>query len=266
MTLHWERQGENDRADRRLLLINGLGSPMVAFEQGFIDQLMERGLTVIRFDNRDVGKSPRHPEGYTLADMVDDTVGVLDAAGWESAHVLGQSMGGMIAQQLAVAAPERVRSLTSLMSTTGNPSFGRATDEARDALLAPAPADPDRWLANRLETEQIWCSPDLWDPAWVESKARALLAHGIDVAGSARQYRAVAGAGNRDEALASLVVPTLVVHGSADTLITPSGGRHTAEVIPGARYVEIEGMGHDLPPGLWPRIVDEVAAFVGSLG
>lgn len=266
MTLHWERQGNDDRADRRLLLINGLGSPMVAYEQGFIDELLGRGVTVIRFDNRDVGKSPRHPEGYTLGDMVDDTLGVLEAAGWSGAHVFGQSMGGMIAQQLAVTAPERVRSLTSLMSTTGNPSFGRSTDEARAALLAPAPPDPEGWLANRLETEKIWCSPDHWDPEWVEAKARSLLDHGVDVAGSARQYRAVAASGNRDEALAALAVPTLVIHGSADTLITPSGGRHTAEVIPGARYVEIEGMGHDLPPGLWSRIADEVMGFIDSVG
>lgn len=265
MTLHWERHGDAS-APRRLLLINGLGSPMVAFEQGFVDLLVDRGFVVIRFDNRDVGRSPRHPDGgYALADMVQDTIEVLDAADWSSAHVFGQSMGGMIAQQLAIDAPERVLSLTSLMSSTGNPEFGRSSREARSALLASPPTDEAGWLSNRLETERIWCSPDLWDPAWVESKARAMLDHGIDPAGAARQYRAVAAAGSRDDALAALDVPTLVIHGSADTLISPSGGRHTAEVIPGARYVEVEGMGHDLPPALWPRLADEVDRFIAGV-
>ncbi len=263
MMLHWERHGEAD-AGRRLLLINGLGSPMVAFEQGFIDELVQRGFGVIRFDNRDVGRSPRDPGGYDLSDMVADTIEVLDAAGWETANVFGQSMGGMIAQRLTIEVPERVASLTSLMSTTGNPKVGRPTDEALAALLASPPSDADGWLANRLETERIWCSPDHWDPGWVESKGRAMLAHGVDADGAARQYRAAAGGGNRDEALAQLDTPALVIHGSADTLITPSAGRHTAEIIPGARYIEIDGMGHDLPPAFWGRIADELDAFIGT--
>ncbi len=267
MTLHWERHdAPTPPADeRRLLLINGLGSPMVSYEQGFLDELTARGFSAIRFDNRDVGKSPRHPEGYELADMVEDTIEVLDAAGWETAHVFGQSMGGMIAQQLTVEVPDRVSSLTSLMSATGNPGFGRSGDDARAALLTPAPTDPEGWLFNRVETEKIWCSPEHWDPSWVEAKGRAMLAHGVDVAGTARQYRAIAAAGNRDAALATITTPTLVMHGSADTLITPSGGQHTAEVIPAARYVEIDGMGHDLPPALWARLADEVDAFITSL-
>ena len=152
------------------------------------------------------------------------------------------------------------------MSTTGNPGDGRSTDEARAAQLTSPPAEAEGWIAHRLETESIWCSPEHWDPSWVEAKARAILAHGVVVAGTARQYRAVAGAGNLDEGLATLAVPTLVIHGAADTLITPSGGRHTAEIIPNARYVEIEGMGHDLPPAFWPRLADEVATFLESLG
>ncbi len=239
---------------------------MVAFEQGFLDELVQRGFTVIRFDNRDVGRSPRHPDGgYVLGDMVQDTVEVLDAADWPTAHVFGQSMGGMIAQQLAIDVPDRVRSLTSLMSSTGNPEFGRSSRDARAALLATPPVDDAGWLVNRLETERIWCSPELWDPDWVESKGRAMLEHGIDPAGAARQYRAVAASGPRDEALATLDVPTLVIHGSADTLITPSGGQHTADVIPGARYVEIEGIGHDLPPSLWSRLADEVDRFTAAV-
>ena len=267
MTLFWEQHEPSAPADgdSRLLLINGLGSPMVAYEQGFIDELTERGFSVVRFDNRDVGKSPRYPDGYAFNEMIEDTIEVLDAVGWDRAHVFGQSMGGMIAQQLAVEAPHRVISLTSLMSATGNPGFGRSTDEARAALLDTAPADPDGWLAHRLVTEKVWCSPDLWDPTWVEAKARAMLAHGVDPAGSVRQYRAIAAVGNRDDALRSIAAPTLVIHGSADTLITPSGGQHTAEVIPGAQYLEIDGLGHDLPPALWGRLAAEFDTFVSSL-
>lgn len=267
MTLNWEQHNPAGAVsdERCLLLINGLGSPMVAFEQGFVDEFASRGYSVVRFDNRDVGRSPRHPEGYELADMVEDAIEVLDAAGWASAHLLGQSMGGMIAQQLTVEAPQRVQSLTSLMSATGNPAFGRSSADVRTALLTPAPADPEEWLAHRLETEQLWCSPGEWDPAWVESKARAMIAHGVDPAGSIRQYRAVAAAGNRDEALASIATPTLVLHGSADTLITPTGGQHTADAIHGARYVEIEGLGHDLPPAYWTVIAGEVHTFIDSL-
>lgn len=264
MTLYWERHGD-DGSDRKLLLVNGLGSPMVAFEQGFIDEFVQRGFAVIRFDNRDIGRSPRYPEGYDLSDMVEDTIGVLDAAGWPTANVFGQSMGGMIAQQLTIDAPERVASLTSLMSSTGNPKYGRPTKETLAALLVSPPSDPAGWLANWIATEAIWCSPTLWDPIWVEAKGRAMLAHGIDPDGSARQYRAVAGGGHRDDALAEIDTPTLVIHGSADTLITSSGGRHMAEVVPGARYVEIDGMGHDLPPGLWVRLADEVDAFIRAL-
>ncbi len=246
---------------RPLLLINGLGSPLVAYEQGFVTMLVEREFAVARFDNRDVGRSSRSSESYGLADMAADAGAVLDAIEWPSAVVFGQSMGGMIAQQLAIDAPERVQALVSLMSGTGEPGFGRPSAEVRAALLESPPTDPDGWLASRLATERLWCSPDHWDPAWVEQKGRAMIDRGVDPAGTARQYRAVAASGSRDGALAGLDVATLVLHGSADTLIRPDAGRHTAEVIPGARYVEIDGLGHDLPPAFWARIVDEVVAF-----
>jgi len=252
-----------------LLLVNGLGSPLVAFEPGFVALLVERGLAVARFDNRDVGRSDRvagSPRGsappYGLADMAADAVAVLDALGWASAHVLGQSMGGMIAQQLAIDHPDRVRSLLLLMTASGERGHGLPTAEARAALLEAAPVDPDRWLAHRVATEAIWASPDHWSEEWVRAKGRAMLDHGVDPAGAVRQYRAVAASGSRDGALASLIAPTLVVHGAADTLIAPDGGRHLADVVPGARYLEIEGLGHDLPPALWRSIVDPVAAFV----
>ncbi len=258
--LAWDRQG----AGQPLLLINGLGSPRIAFEQGFVDLLVGAGFEVVRFDNRDVGHSSRATAPYALADQAADAVAVLDAAGWPRAHVFGQSMGGMIAQTVAVVAPARVITLTSLMSTTGNRTVGRPTAEALESLLVSPPADPEGWLANRLVTEKIWCSPAHWDPTWVEAKGRAMIAHGVDPAGSVRQFRAVVAGGERDADLAALEMPTLVLHGSADTLVDPSGGRHTAELISDSRHVEIDGMGHDLAPAFWSRIVAELSGFVAE--
>lgn len=271
--LAWTVDGPADGAP--LLLINGLGSPHVAYEPGFVAALTGRGFRVVRFDNRDVGRSSRCPRPpgtpanaapYALADMAADALAVLDAVGWAAGvHVFGQSMGGMIAQQVAIMAPGRVASLTSLMSSTGERGVGRPSPEVMAALTESAPADRNGWLANRVRTERLWASPALWDEVWVRAKGAALYDYGVDPDGTARQYRAVAAAPSRDAELARLAVPTLVIHGSADTLVTPEAGRHTAAVIPGARYVEIEGMGHDLPPGWWDRLADEVAAFTASL-
>lgn len=270
--LAWTMDGPDDGAP--LLLVNGLGSPHVAYEPGFVAALTGRGFRVVRFDNRDVGRSsrcPRQPGApadappYTIADMAADALAVLDAVGWPRTHLFGQSMGGMIAQQVAITAPERLVSLTSLMSATGERGSSRPSAEVMAALTESAPVDREGWLAHRVRTERLWASPALWDEAWVLAKGAALFDYGVDSQGTARQYRAVAAAPSRDAALARLPVPTLVIHGSADTLVTPGAGRHTAEVIPGARYVEIEGMGHDLPPGWWDRLATELAAFTASL-
>lgn len=275
--LFW-RVSHPETSDRghRVLLINGLGSPLVAFEDHFVELFVARGYTVARFDNRDVGRSSRvreapagrsqalHP--YSLADMADDAVAVMDAIGWSSAHVLGQSMGGAIAQQLALDHPSRVDSLIALMAASGERGFGRPTTEALAALMESAPADADGWLEHRVRTERIWASPDHWSEDWVRAKGQAMLAHGVDPEGASRQFRAVMAAGSRDEELAGLATPTLVIHGREDTLIQPDGGRHLADVIPGARYEEIDGLGHDLPPPLMPRLVDMAVAFVDGLG
>jgi pimeloyl-ACP methyl ester carboxylesterase len=261
--LEYRRDGPAD--GRPLLLVNGLGSPLVAYQPGFVAALGSRGFQVGRFDNRDVGRSTRFQGvglAYTIDDMAADALAVLDALGWDRAHVFGQSMGGMIVQQLAITAPGRVASMTSLMSGTGEPGFGRATPEAVEALVQPAPTDRAAWLEHRVRTERIWASPALWDETWARAKGEAMFDYGVDPKGAARQYRAIGAAPSRDPELARLDVPTLVIHGTADTLVDPDAGRHTAEVIPGARYVEVEGMGHDLPPGLWDRIAAEVAAFV----
>ena len=266
--LYWTVHDAAAEQSRPLLLISGLGSPLVSFEPGFVALLNEAGFSVARFDNRDVGRSSRIEDRaagktpYTIADMAADAVAVLDQIGWADAHVLGQSMGGMIAQQLAIEHPDRVRSLIALMTASGERGYGRPTEEAVAALIRPAPDDGDGWLQHRLETERIWASPQHWSPEWVMAKGRAMVDHGVDPKGTVRQYRAIGAAGSRDRALATLATPTLVMHGSADTLIQPDAGRHLAEVIPGAQYVEIEGMGHDLPPSLWERLVSEVDRFV----
>ena len=258
--LAWERFGGDGVP---LLLINGLGSPSVAFEAGFIRELLDRDCSVVRFDNRDTGRSDRCPDhAYSLAEMAADAVAVMDAAGWETAHVLGQSMGGMIAQQVVVDHPERVDSLISFMATTGNPAVGRPSTDAIRALLIEQPADHDGWLGHRVETERIWASPDHWDPDWVRAKGRAMYEHGVDPRGTVRQFRAIASSGNRDEALGGLSLPVLVLHGTADTLITPSGGEHTAAVIPGATFVAVDGLGHDLPPPRWAEIAGLITRFV----
>lgn len=255
-----------------LLLINGLGSPLVAFEPGLVELLVGRGLSVARFDNRDVGRSdrvekgpPGQPTPYTLADMAADAVAVLDAIGWSRAHVVGQSMGGMIAQQLAIDRPDRVRSLVPLMTSSGEPGYGRSTDAAMEALLRPAPLEREAWLEHRLETERVWASPEHSSEEWLLAKGAAMWAHGIDSRGALRQFRAVRAAGSRDAALARVDTPTLVLHGSADTLIAPDAGRHLADVIPGARHLEIEGLGHDLPPGLWGSLADAIVGFVDDV-
>lgn len=256
--LGWERFGTDGAP---LLMINGLGSPSVAFELGFLGELVDRDLSVVRFDHRDTGRSTRCPgRPYTIRDMADDAVAVLDTVGWDSAHVLGQSMGGMIAQQLAVDHPTRCRSLISMMSTTGNPAVGRPSPEALEALLTVPPDDRRGWLDHRVETERIWASPEHWDPARVRARGELMFDHGVDSRGTARQFRAIVAGGNRDEALARLSLRTLVLHGTADTLIIPSGGEHTAAVIPGADYVAIDGLGHDLPPSRWA----EVAGLIGD--
>jgi pimeloyl-ACP methyl ester carboxylesterase len=261
VALWWRRfTGRPDSV--RLLLINGLGSPSVAFEAGFVDRLVDAGFDVICFDNRDVGRSSRTAVPYDASDMADDALAVLDAAGWRSAAVFGQSMGGMIAQQLVIDHPDRVTHLISLMSSTGNRTVGESRPSVHDALMTVAPDDREGWLDHRVETERFWASPDLWDSEWVRAKGAAMFDHGVDPGGTQRQYEAVLSSPIRDEALGSVGVPCLVMHGSADTLIDPSAGRHTAACIPGARYVEIDGLGHDLPPAMWDRLVTEIADLV----
>jgi pimeloyl-ACP methyl ester carboxylesterase len=263
-----------------VLLVMGLATQMLGWPDEFCAALAGRGHFVIRFDNRDVGLSTHldaagpadigaifggdtSTAAYRLTDMASDAVGLLDALGIDRAHVVGASMGGMIAQTIAIEHPGRVRSLTSIMSTTGDRSVGAATEEAIAILLAP-PADGRADAIDRsVETYKVIGSPgfELDEPA-LRARAAESYDRAHDPAGVSRQLAAVWVSGDRTPRLGSVQAPTLVIHGGQDPLVDVSGGRATAAAIPGAELVVIDGMGHDLPRELWARIVDAVSGLV----
>jgi pimeloyl-ACP methyl ester carboxylesterase len=265
-SIHYETFGSPD--DPTLLLVNGLGSQCVNYEVEWCEMFVAAGFHVIRFDNRDVGLSthftdaPTDERGaaYRLTDMADDAVAVLDAAGVGRAHVMGLSMGGMIVQHLAIHHRDRLLSMVSVMSTTGEPDYGKSTPEAHAHLTGPPATDRDSAIANGVAGQRIWGSPEFRDDDRAAAIAARAFDRAFDPAGVGRQYLAIVTSSWAD-ALPGVTTPTLVVHGTADTLIDISGGRRTAELIPGARFVAIEGMGHDYPPELWQRWVDEISKF-----
>jgi len=250
-----------DPADPTLLLINGLGSQCINFRVEWVEKFVAEGLQVIRFDNRDVGRSTWFDDAgtdgpaYALEDMAEDAVAVLDAAGVDRAHVLGVSMGGMIAQALTIAHPERVRSLTSIMSSTGDPDVGQPSRDSLEHILTPAPGDREGYVGHQLVSARTWGSPDAYDEGWLRAVHGEAYDRAFHPAGQQRQMYAVRTAPSRTAALGGVTVPTLVIHGDQDRLVDPSGGRRTAEAVPGARFELIEGMGHDYPPVWWDRIV-----------
>jgi pimeloyl-ACP methyl ester carboxylesterase len=273
-----------DPGGEPLLLVMGLGAQMVGWPDGFCAELTARGFRVVRFDNRDVGLSThldgpvpkrpwsRVPAAYTLADMAGDALAVMDAVGWPAAHVVGASLGGMIAQQLAVSAPERVLSLTSVMSTP-SPRIGRMRPRTVLTLVRRArrlsrergPATTPEAMADfMVAMQEVTGSPG--HPARREDHlemlrvAMARDASGLTGPGAKRQNAAERIAPDLRPALAGVRVPTLVVHGDSDVVIRPEGGRATADAIPGARLVVHPGMGHELPRALWPRLADDVRA------
>jgi pimeloyl-ACP methyl ester carboxylesterase len=259
-----------DPSDPALLLVNGLGSQCINYHDAWCEMFVARGLRVIRFDNRDVGLStsfagaPVDLEGaaYRLSDMAADAVAVLDANEVERAHVMGLSMGGMIVQTLAIEHPDRLLTMVSAMSSTGEPGYGAATPEAFARLTGPRPTDRESAIAAHIDGLRIWGSPEFADEARWRADAERAFDRAFRPDGYARQYLAVRASGERDEPLRHVTVPTLVIHGDKDTLIDASGGRRTAELIAGARFELIEGMGHDYPPQLWRRWVDLVADHV----
>jgi pimeloyl-ACP methyl ester carboxylesterase len=247
-------------ADPTLLLINGLGSQCINYHEDWCAMFVDAGFRVVRFDNRDMGLSTRFDDQtYTLSDMALDTVAVIDAVRVDRAHVLGVSLGGMIAQTLTIEYPERVASLTSVMSNTGEPEYGQATPEAMAHLTTAAPPGRDGYIEHWVAGLRIWGSPGYADESWRRSIAARAYDRGHNPAGTVRQFFAGGMSGPRADGLRQVSTPTLVVHGDQDRLIDVSGGRRTAELVPNARFELIEGMGHDYPRELWATWVKLVA-------
>ena len=268
------------RGNRPLLLVMGLGTQMIHWDDDLCAQLVAAGHQVIRFDNRDVGGSTKiDGDGmpnvlaamaaasrgaavdapYRLSDMATDAAGLLDALDIEAAHVIGASLGGMIAQTLALEHPGRVRTLTSIMSSTGHPDLPTATPAAAAALFQPAPPDREGNIERAVRVFRAIGSPGF---PFDETRVRERAARGYDrcfhPAGVARQMLAIVASGSRRDTLRRLRIPTLVVHGADDPLVPLACGLDTAESIPGAELLIVEGMGHDLPRAAWPRLIDAV--------
>ncbi len=276
ITIEYESIG--DPAAEPLLLVMGLGAQLILWHDEFCAMLAERGYHVLRFDNRDVGLSTKitgagvpdlaatmaaafsgQPVAapYTLSDMAADAAGLLDGLGIDSAHVMGASMGGMIAQTMAIEHPERVRTLTSIMSTTGRPDLPPARPEAISALLTPPPPTREGNIERGLAVFRVIGSPGFpFDEDRVRDLAGRAFDRGFHPEGVIRQLTAILASGSRRERLATWRRPTLVIHGKDDPLVPLEGGLDTAEAIPGARLDVIEGMGHDMPREIWARIVD----------
>ncbi|WP_428949938.1 alpha/beta fold hydrolase [Streptomyces sp. cg35] len=275
-----------DPGDPPVLLVMGFGAQMIAWHEDFCRALAERGRYVIRFDNRDCGLSTKfddHPVDmgefidavssgdiatalamvpYRLRDMADDGLGLLTALGIERAHVVGASMGGMIAQIMALSSPERVLTLTSMMSSTGESEYGRPSPEAQAVLFSPKPADREGYV-EAAGRELVWASKRYGNAAVLHELAAESYDRAYCPAGIGRQLGAMILSGSRADALRELRVPTLVIHGLDDTLIDPSGGKRTAELVPGAELLLVPDMGHDRPRELWPDLIDAVVAHSG---
>jgi pimeloyl-ACP methyl ester carboxylesterase len=277
ITLCYETFG--DPSDPPALLIIGLVTQMVAWHEDLCRELAARGLYVVRFDNRDCGRSThlqgpsptlgqlllrsKRPARYTLADMADDAAGLLTALELAPAHVIGASMGGMIAQTLAARRPEQVRSLVSMMSNTGGRWVGQPSLRAYPLFLRRATREEGReaFIERAVRMFTLIGSTDLpQDIADIRELAAVSYDRDHDPAGPGRQLAAIVASGDRTAELRTITAPTLVIHGTADPMVTPSGGRATARAIPGAKLMRIEGMGHYLPRAAWPRLIDAIAA------
>ncbi|MFL5897782.1 MAG: alpha/beta fold hydrolase [Solirubrobacterales bacterium] len=271
--LCYQEMGDPD--GEPLILIMGLATQMIAWDEEFCAMLAERGFRVVRFDNRDIGRSTKlrgasvpnpldllvgrgRPE-YRLRDMAADTVGLMDHLKIGSAHIVGASMGGMIAQCTAIGHPDRVRSLGSIMSTTGSRRVGHPSYKTFGLLLGKPPREREAAIERVVKTFKTIGSPGY---PFEEQRIRDLAGRSFDrghsQAGIARQLHAITASGDRAPHLRELDVPTVVIHGKSDVLVNPSGGRATARAIPAARLKMIDGMGHDLPRALWPTFVEEI--------
>ena len=272
-----------DPSDPALLLMMGLAVQMLGWHEEFCAALAARGFFVIRYDNRDVGRSQRmdgkvpsivqllrrdkRAASYTLEDMAADATGLLDHLGIDQAHVMGASMGGMIAQTMAARYPERVLSLVSMMSNTGARWSGQPSLRLYPVLLKDPP--PDR---EGYQRHAVWVFSKIGSPAFEADEedlkriAGMSYDRGINPAGTARQLAAIIHSGDRTPLLRTITAPTLVIHGAKDKLVPPSGGRATARAIPGARLLVLDGMGHDIPRPLWPRLIDAIEQNAARAG
>ncbi len=265
-----------DSSSPALLLIIGAGGQMIYWESEFCKSLAKKELFVIRFDNRDAGLSTKFDEAgipdimaamegkpvaaaYSLDDMAADAVGLLDALGIQKAHICGSSMGGEIAQIISYRYPERVLSLASIMSSTGNPELPQMKPEVLAAVFKPVPAEREAYIEHNVN---LWRT--LWSPGFPfdEKRLRRVLAEGYDRSyyppGMIRQSLAVLKNGYRKSSIASIKVPTLVIHGDGDPLVSVEGGKETAQLILGAKLLIVNGMGHDMPKEAWPKIIDAI--------
>jgi pimeloyl-ACP methyl ester carboxylesterase len=274
ITLCYETFGEPSNPP--LLLVMGLGTQMIAWHEEFCGELAARGLYVVRFDNRDIGRSThlsgrpptvaqllarsRRAARYSLADMAEDAIGLLEALELAPAHVVGASMGGMIAQTIAARHPRHVRSLVSIMSSTGSLRSGQPALRVYSVFLRHPPREREAFVAHM---ERVFAAIGSRGLPRDDADVRAIAAHSYDrdrdSEGPGRQLAAILAAGNRTRELRRITAPTLVIHGSADPLIRPSGGRATARAIRGARLLNIAGMGHDLPRAAWPQLIDAIS-------
>jgi pimeloyl-ACP methyl ester carboxylesterase len=276
-----------DRKAPPLLLIMGLGAQMILWDEAFCAGLAACGFFVIRFDNRDIGRSskingeaPALPKlienaltgkpinaPYTLRDMAADAVGLLDALGIKRAHVVGASMGAAITQELAIQFPDRLLSATCIMGTSGDPRLPPPTQEAMEVLMSPSPAEKEAFLERFLWTWRV-----LRGSAFPETEERErargfrIFERGLNPPGVARQLAAIFASGDRTKALPSVRMPTLVIHGTADPLVPVEGGRAIAAGVPGSKLVEIEGMGHALPEAVWPQVIGAISEHAKANG
>ena len=282
ITIEYETFGRH--SDPPLLLVSGYTSQLLGWDERFCRALADGGRYVIRYDNRDVGLST-HLDGvrvsvndifkarkgeipmpevpYTLSDFAADGMALLDALGIESAHIMGMSMGGMIVQTMAIEHARKVRSLISVMSHTGENEYGRSTKEANAALMTPPPRERDAYIEHSVRQGRLWSSPRFYDEVAAAEKAAAQYDRAFYPEGATRQLAAIMASPERADGLRALKVPTLVIHGRADTLITPSGGERTAEIVPGSDLLLLAEMGHDLPAPLWPVLVHAVLGHIG---
>jgi len=275
--LFYEQWGPSDGVP--LLMIMGLSAQMISWDDSLMQAFVDHGFAPVRFDNRDVGESTWFDDApvdietesghffagaplsapYSIEDMADDAAAVLDAVGWKSAHVLGASMGGMIAQSFAIRYPEKTRSLTSIMSTTGDPDVGQPDSAAAESLMQPAPEGREAAIEASVRTGRVIGSPVHFDAVAERVKAERSYDRGNNPDGVLRQLLAVLTQSSRTEALGRVEVPALVIHGALDPLVNPSGGRRTHEALADSEFIELPEAGHDIPPVYRPELVARIA-------